>query len=74
MYFTQLFQKKQNVRGNVINLITTTINGQDNASLREPFTLEELKTTTFSMQADKCPGLDSFNSSFYQHFWDMCAQ
>jgi len=71
-YFMQLFQKSNRLRENVINLVPSTITGEDNDMLTAPFTAEEFKQANFSMQAYKCPDPDGFNPCFYQHFWDTC--
>ncbi|KEH37985.1 endonuclease/exonuclease/phosphatase family protein [Medicago truncatula] len=70
---SNLFQKSNGSRANVINLVPATITIEDNFMLTESFTLEEFKQAVFSMQADKCPGPDGFNPGFYQHFWDTCG-
>jgi len=72
-YFMHLFQKTLSLHASVINLVPTSIMGDDNDMLTAAFTLEEFKHATFSMQADKCPGPDGFNPGFYQHFWDTCG-
>jgi hypothetical protein len=69
-YFTQLFQKSNGLRENVIKLVPSTITEEDNDMLTVPFTAEDFKQATFSMQAYKCLDPDGFNPSFYQHFWD----
>ncbi|KAL5746578.1 hypothetical protein ACOSP7_027724 [Xanthoceras sorbifolium] len=35
------------------------------------FTVEEVRVTLFQMAPSKVPGLDGFNASFYQKFWDI---
>jgi len=67
-YFMQLLQKSQSSRASVINLVPTSITGDDNDMLTATFTLEEFKQAAFSMQAYKCPWPDGFNPGFYQHF------
>lgn len=67
-YFTQLFQKLNGLRENVNKLVPSTIIGEDNDMLIAPFTAEEFKEATFSMQAYKFPDPDGFNPGFYQHF------
>uniref|UniRef100_A0A803PHP5 Reverse transcriptase domain-containing protein n=1 Tax=Cannabis sativa TaxID=3483 RepID=A0A803PHP5_CANSA len=38
------------------------------------YTLEELKEAVFGILAVKAPGLDGYNSSFYQDNWDLVKQ
>lgn len=40
-------------------------------SIEKGFTLEEVKNAVFSMSADKSPGLDGMNGSFYKEHWDI---
>lgn len=42
-----------------------------NLNLTGEFTLEELKTTVFSMHPNKAPGLDGYIPIFYQKNWNM---
>jgi len=72
-YFVDIFQKTTGDRHNVIAAINSTITIEDNESLTAPFSMEEFKEATFSMQVDKCPGSDGFNPAFYQNFWSMCG-
>ncbi|MCH81372.1 endonuclease/exonuclease/phosphatase family protein, partial [Trifolium medium] len=60
-------------RESVLCAITSSVTNDDNDKLLAPFVIEEFKEAVFSMQADKCPGPDGFNSGFYQHFWDLCG-
>jgi len=72
-YFIELFQRANSVRQNVINVVPQSITLEDNEAVTTPFSLEEFKEATFSMQIDKCPGPDGFNPGFYQKFWNMCG-
>lgn len=54
-------------------MLDQVIDNEDNAQLTAPFCIEEFKQAMFSMQPDKCPGLDGFNLGFYQQFWTMCS-
>jgi hypothetical protein len=72
-YFIELFQRANSSRQNVINVVPQSITLEDNDALTAPFSLEEFKEATFSMQIDKCPGPDGFNPGFYQKFWNMCG-
>jgi len=67
-YFTSLFQRSSGVRSIVINLVPRSITIEDNVVLTTPFSYDEFKSAAFSMQADKYPGPNSFNPSFYKHF------
>ncbi|XP_031101874.1 uncharacterized protein LOC116005777 [Ipomoea triloba] len=51
--------------------LSSRVTSDRNVTLLLPFTVEELKTTLFSMFLDKAPGPDWMNPSFYQHFWDV---
>lgn len=39
--------------------------------LEKSFTLEEIKDAVFSMPADKSPGPDGMNGTFYKEHWDI---
>jgi hypothetical protein len=72
-YFSTLFQKHASSREVVLNALSASVTVEDNNKLTAPFTMEEFKDAVFSMQDDKCPGPDGFNSGFYKKFWDICG-
>jgi len=72
-YFAELFQKSPSSRDDVVTAVDRKLTVEDNDSLTAPFTIDEFKEATFSMQADKCPRPDGFNPNFYRSFWDMCG-
>jgi hypothetical protein len=39
--------------------------------LEAPFSLDEVKETTFSMPSDKAPGPDGFIGIFFKECWDI---
>jgi hypothetical protein len=73
-YFEELFEGHDSIRSPVINLLNHVVDNEDNALLTAPFCREVFKEALFSMQPDKCPGLDGFNPGFYQHFWSVCSE
>lgn len=73
-YILELFEKGPSVRENVVATVNTVITIEDNETLTAPFSIDEFKEATFSMQADKCPRADGFNPGFYGNFWNMCGK
>lgn len=73
-YILELFEKGPSVRENVVATVNTVITIEDNETLTAPFSIDEFKEATFSMQADKCPRADGFNPGFYRNFWNMCGK
>lgn len=51
--------------------IDIRISPDQNASLTESFTADEVKMAIFSMHPDKSPGPDGMNPAFYPRFWDI---
>ncbi|AES96179.1 hypothetical protein MTR_5g034160 [Medicago truncatula] len=41
--------------------------------LNIPLCIDEFKDYIISMQLDKCPSPDGFNSGFYHNFWEVCS-
>jgi len=57
----------------VLNIIQPCITMEDNLSLTEPITKEELKQALFQMPPDKSPRSNRFNPAFFQKFWHLCG-
>jgi len=66
--FSHMFTKLPSNCAAVISKVPTAIIEEDNYSLTTAFTLDEFRSTVFSMQADKCLRSDGFNMSFYHRF------
>lgn len=58
----------------VLNCIEERISIDQNRSLTEDFTMEEVKATKFSMHPHKSPGPDGMNPAFFQHFWNINSE
>jgi hypothetical protein len=72
-YFYELFTPKGGFLEPVLSLISPRVSAEDNARLEAPITKEEVRIALFQMHPDKFPGLDGFNSAFYQKIWDLCG-
>lgn len=44
---------------------------EENSSLIQPFSEEEIKVAVFASDPTGAPGPDGFTFKFYQHFWDV---
>ncbi|XP_073225624.1 uncharacterized protein [Cicer arietinum] len=60
-YFIEFFQRQDNVRYLVLNVLSPTITIDDNVTLTFLFRFEEFKDSMFSMKADKCPDPNGFD-------------
>ncbi|KAL4326348.1 hypothetical protein GQ457_11G021160 [Hibiscus cannabinus] len=70
-YFTGLFSSSACTSTDVIiDCISPSITDAMNATLRAPFTSEEVQTALFQIHPSKAPGVDGLPSSFYRQFWD----
>lgn len=58
----------------MVNLISPCVTLTMNDMLLAPYCMEEVRTTMFSMKADKSPGLDGFNLGFYQNHWHLIGE
>jgi hypothetical protein len=47
------------------------ISNDDQKSLLEQFSLEEIKEAVFGMEPNKAAGPDGFNADFYQKNWEL---
>ncbi|CAI8610161.1 unnamed protein product [Vicia faba] len=71
-YFEKLFEVKQEVY-EVLSCIPQVISSIDNHSLTAPVTKMELYEALLQMHPDKSSGLDGFNLTVYQIFWELCG-
>ncbi|KAL4283814.1 hypothetical protein GQ457_16G010140 [Hibiscus cannabinus] len=70
-YFTSLFSSGECASADVIlDCISPSITDDMNATLRAPFTSDEVQAALFQIHPTKAPGIDGRPSSFYRQFWD----
>lgn len=55
----------------VISIIDQRVSEDANNMHLRPFTADEFQQAIFQMHHNKSPGLDGFNSTFYQKFWPL---
>jgi hypothetical protein len=67
-YFSELFQKNNNVAAPVTHLPRHSVSAEDNEMLTTPFTKKEFREAMFSMHPDKCSGPNGYSPGFYQQF------
>lgn len=74
-YFQELFSSQVDTGGvqweEVMDNILPRVTPEMNASLEEPYTLEEIKKAAFELHPDKAPGPDDFSALFYQKYWNL---
>lgn len=71
-HFKNLFiDEEVNFPENLDNLMTRCISKEENQALNAVLTLNEIKTTLFSMQDLKAPSPDKFPTLFYKEFWPI---
>lgn len=70
-YFSELFHSSGSNESLSERETVKQITEEQNSSLVEPVTSEEVKLTVFAMHADKSPGLDGLNPGFFQAYWQI---
>ncbi|XP_037491748.1 uncharacterized protein LOC119369495 [Jatropha curcas] len=70
-YFSGMFSSSPGITDSVVDVMPACITDEMNNELLAPYSDDEIKSTVFSMQPDKAPGLDGFNPAFYQSHWDI---
>ncbi|XP_074326658.1 uncharacterized protein LOC141664599 [Apium graveolens] len=67
-YFSEFFASTR-VSGQLLDREELQrVTDEQNEKLMQPISSEEVKTTVFSMHADKAPGYDGLNPTFYQAY------
>lgn len=51
--------------------VSEMLTSQQQALLKLPFSLDEIRSTLFSCNPSKAPGSDGLSFQFYQSFWDL---
>lgn len=57
----------------IMDILPSCVKEQHNKMILRAVSMEEVKTATFDMGADKAPSSDGFPALFFQHFWDILA-
>ncbi|CAL0318886.1 unnamed protein product [Lupinus luteus] len=72
-YFTDIFASPNATTPNqLINqVVPNIILEEENQFLIKSPSVEEIKDSVFSLNADGAPGPDGFGGGFYQNFWDV---
>lgn len=76
-FFSEAFHNSQvdiSQENEVLEVIPKCVSNAQNATLTKVVTLEEVKSTLFSIGGDKAPSLDGFLVLFFQKLWDVLAQ
>ena len=58
----------------MLEVIPKVVSLKDNKLLNKPITLEEVRLVVFVMNPNKSPGLDGFQTYFYQKCWDIIGE
>lgn len=66
-YFNDIF-RSTGTSSNLFSQVHSRVFEEMNAQLMQPFTIDEIKATLFSMAPEKSLGLDGMYPSFYQQF------
>lgn len=56
-----------------LNLVPRMVTAEDNAHILSPISLQEVKESVFSLDADSAPGPDGFSGKFFQSCWNVIA-
>ena len=71
-FFNNMFSSSTpNIPYDLNNLIPRCITPKDNEMLLVMPSMEEIKTTIFSMDSHKAPGLDGMSPLFFEHYWHL---
>ncbi|GLJ45443.1 hypothetical protein SUGI_0956870 [Cryptomeria japonica] len=77
-YFTDLLRRKNSDNNLTYSLndevIETLITDEDCAMLQAPYSLQEVKSETFSLNPHKAPRPDGITAECIQKFWDFMGQ
>ncbi|XP_074353026.1 uncharacterized protein LOC141692191 [Apium graveolens] len=73
-YFSELFHSSENNEVLSEREIVQQISDEQNHSLMEPVTSEEVKLAVFVMHPDKSPGLDGLNPGVFQAYWKIIGE
>ncbi|GLJ42728.1 hypothetical protein SUGI_0885880 [Cryptomeria japonica] len=58
----------------MIEVIQEEVSREDNEMLMCPFSLQEVKKSTFSLHPNKAPGPDDFTIEVFQKCWDFMGE
>ena len=72
-FYAELYSSEREVIFDLDNTTGIHANDYDRSHLNKQLTLEELHTATFTMKANKTPGLDGLPVEFYHCFWTLIA-
>uniref|UniRef100_A0A7N2MQC3 Reverse transcriptase n=1 Tax=Quercus lobata TaxID=97700 RepID=A0A7N2MQC3_QUELO len=71
-FFNNMFSSSTpNIPYDLNNLIPRCITPEDNEMLLVMPSMEEIKTTVFSMDSHKAPRLDGMSPLFFEHYWHL---
>lgn len=70
-HFQNFFLESDNRRTILDNIQFAQILVSDNANLKCPFTMEEIKEVVWSYKGDNSPGPDGLNFTLNKQFWDL---
>jgi hypothetical protein len=70
-YYESLFTEPLSWRPRLDNLEFDRLNGEEAASLENPFEEREVREVIKGMNRDKAPGPDGFSMAFFQDCWEV---
>lgn len=74
VFYEAKFKSPNTARPMLQSTIQYKLNEQENRSLEESFTREEIRQVIFEGNGDKCLGPDDFNLDFLKNFWDTVGE
>jgi hypothetical protein len=73
-YYKSLFSEPLSWRPRLDNLEFDRLNGEEAASLENPFEEKEVREVIKGMDRDKAPGPDGFSMAFFQDCWEVIKE
>ena len=71
-HFRELFTAQPVIEdADMLHLIPSAVKYNDNESLKQSITMEEIKLAVDSMEEDRAPGPDGYNVNFIKICWDI---
>ncbi|XP_019163496.1 PREDICTED: uncharacterized protein LOC109159839 [Ipomoea nil] len=69
-YYTSIFSSST-CSVDLFHRVREQVTDEMHSSLRQPFTIAEVRAALFDMAPEKTPGPDGMSPAFFQHFWPV---